>query len=125
MDNPEEYSLGQNLKADIFENGDKVDVSGISKGKGFAGSIKRHNFARGPMAHGSKYHRGTGALGALGPSRVFKGRKLPGHMGREKVTVQNLEIVKVDAERNLILVKGAVPGSKKALLTIKASVKSK
>ncbi|MGI6225162.1 MAG: 50S ribosomal protein L3 [Peptococcales bacterium] len=123
--NANDYQVGQEINVDIFQVGDQVDVTGISKGKGFAGSIKRHNFGRGPMAHGSKYHRGSGSLGALGPNRVFKGRKLPGRMGTEKVTVQNLQIVKIDAERNLLLVKGAVPGPKKALLTIKASVKSK
>jgi len=120
-----EYKVGQEIGVDVFETGEHVDVSGISKGKGFAGAIKRHNFSRGPMAHGSKYHRRTGSLGALGPNRVFKGRKLPGRMGNDKITVQNLQIAKIDKERNLLLIKGAVPGPKKALLTIKASVKSK
>ena len=125
VDNSADYKVGQEIKADVFSAGDQVDVSGISKGKGFAGAIKRHNFGRGPMSHGSKYHRRTGSLGALGPNRVFKGRKLPGRMGSDKITVQNLQVVKVDLERNLILVKGAVPGPRKALLTIKTSVKSK
>ncbi|KJS22779.1 MAG: 50S ribosomal protein L3 [Clostridiaceae bacterium BRH_c20a] len=125
LNNASEYKVGQEIGVDVFEAGEQVDVSGISKGKGFAGAIKRHNFSRGPMAHGSKYHRRTGSLGALGPNRVFKGRKLPGRMGNDKITVQNLQIVKVDKERNLLLIKGAVPGPKKALLTIKASVKSK
>lgn len=120
-----DYKVGQEIAIDIFEEGEYVDVSGISKGKGFAGSIKRHNFSRGPMSHGSHYHRGTGSLGAKGNNRVFKGRKLPGRMGSEKVTLQNLQVVKVDKERNILLVKGAVPGPKKALLTIKASTKSK
>lgn len=123
--NGAEYQVGQEISVDIFQEGDQVDVTGISKGKGFVGSIKRHNFGRGPMAHGSKYHRGSGSLGALGPNRVFKGRKLPGRMGTDRVTVQNLQVVKVDKERNLLLIKGAVPGPKKAMLTIKASVKSK
>jgi len=125
LENAAEYKVGQEIGADIFQVGDKVDVSGISKGKGFAGGIKRHNFNRGPMAHGSKYHRRSGSLGAKGTNRVFKGRKMPGRLGFDKVTVQNLQIVKVDKERNLILVKGSVPGPKKTLLTIKASVKSK
>lgn len=120
------YEVGQELKADIFAEGDKVDISGTSKGKGFQGSIKRHNQSRGPMAHGSKYHRGVGALSAATyPGRVMKGRNLPGHMGNENVTVQNLEVVRVDAEKNYILVKGAVPGPKGGLLTIKETVKSK
>jgi large subunit ribosomal protein L3 len=125
LENAAEYKVGQEIGVDVFQEGDKVDVSGISKGKGFQGTIKKHNFQRGPMAHGSKYHRRTGSLGALGPNRVFKGRKLPGRMGSDKVTVQNLQVVKVDKERNLLLVKGSVPGPNKALLTIKASVKSK
>ncbi|RYD05153.1 50S ribosomal protein L3 [Desulforamulus aquiferis] len=105
----EAFQIGQELKADIFAQGEKVDVVGTSKGKGFAGGIKRHNFHRGPMAHGSKYHRRPGSSAAKGPARTFKGRKLPGHMGVDRVTVQNLEIVKVDAERNLLAIKGAVP----------------
>ena len=119
-----EYQLGQELKADVFTVGDAVDVTGTSKGKGFQGPIKRHGQSRGPMAHGSKYHRRTGSLGAMGNNRVFIGHKLPGRMGNDKVTVQNLEVVKVDAERNLILVKGAIPGAKKSLVTIKTSVKA-
>lgn len=107
VENAAEYQLGQELKADIFAVGDAVDVTGTSKGKGFQGPIKRHGQSRGPMAHGSKYHRRTGSLGAMGNNRVFIGHKLPGRMGNDKVTVQNLEVVKVDAERNLILVKGA------------------
>ena len=124
VENAAEYQLGQELKADIFAVGDAVDVTGKSKGKGFQGPIKRHGQSRGPMAHGSKYHRRTGSLGAMGNNRVFIGHKLPGRMGGEKITVQNLEVVKVDAERNLILVKGAIPGAKKSLVTIKTSVKA-
>lgn len=117
------YEVGQELKADIFENAKKVDITGTSKGKGFTGGIKRHGFHRGPMKHGSRYHRGSGSLGAVGPAHVFKGRKLPGRAGGERVTVQNLEVVKTDKDRNLLLVKGAVPGPKKGLLAIKKSVK--
>lgn len=125
-DSIDEYEVGQELKADLFEAGDKVDVAGVSKGKGFQGNIKRHNQSRGPMSHGSKYHRGVGALSAASsPGRVFKGRKLPGQMGNVRVTVQNLEIVRVDAEKNYLLVKGAVPGPKGGLITIKESVKTK
>ena len=124
VENAAEYQLGQELKADVFEVGDAVDVTGTSKGKGFQGPIKRHGQSRGPMAHGSKYHRRTGSLGAMGNNRVFIGHKLPGRMGGDKVTVQNLEVIKVDAERNLILVKGAIPGAKKSLVTIKSSVKA-
>ncbi|RDV83363.1 50S ribosomal protein L3 [Ammonifex thiophilus] len=118
------YTVGQEIKVDIFSPGEKVDVTGISKGKGFAGGIKRHGFSRGPMSHGSKYHRRPGSLGAKGPARVFKGRKLPGHMGMERVTVQNLEVVKVDPERNLLVVKGAVPGPRGGLLIIRQAVKA-
>ncbi|NLT95704.1 MAG: 50S ribosomal protein L3 [Clostridia bacterium] len=125
LENAADYKVGQEISVDIFQEGEKVDVSGITKGKGFQGTIKLHNFQRGPMAHGSKYHRRSGSLGAKGVNRVFKGRKLPGRMGSDKVTIQNLQVVKVDKERNLLLVKGCVPGPKKALLTIKASVKSK
>jgi large subunit ribosomal protein L3 len=120
----ESYELGQEIKADIFAVGDKVDVAGKSKGKGFSGMHKRHGGRRGPMGHGSKYHHRTGSMGAKGPARVFKGRKLPGRKGGERVTVQNLEVVRVDAEKNLLLVKGPVPGAKKSLLIIKASVKT-
>lgn len=122
----EKYEVGQEIKvADMFVDGDKVDVTGISKGKGFAGVIKRHGQARGKETHGSMYHRRVGSMGAnTNPARVFKGKKLPGHMGVEKVTIQNLDIVRVDAERNLLLVKGAVPGAKGGLLIIKDSVKA-
>ncbi|MDA8442329.1 MAG: 50S ribosomal protein L3 [Peptococcaceae bacterium] len=125
LENVDDYQIGQEIKADIFGAGEKVDVVGTSKGKGFAGAIKRHGFHRGPMKHGSKYHRRTGSLGAKGPARVYKGRKLPGRMGGVRVTVQNLEIIRVDAERNLLLIKGAVPGPKKGLILIKPSVKAK
>lgn len=121
----ESYEIGQEVKVDLFTVGDKIDVVGTSKGKGFAGMIKRHNASRGPMAHGSKYHRRTGSLGAKGPARVFKGRKLPGRMGGERVTVQNLEVVRIDVDKNLILIKGAVPGANKSLLILKPSVKAK
>ena len=125
FENAEEYSVKDEIKADIFTAGDKVDASAIAKGKGFQGAIKRHSQSRGPMAHGSKYHRHAGSNGACSsPSKVFKGKKMPGHMGAKKVTTQNLEIVRVDAENNLILVKGAVPGTKKALVTIKETCKS-
>jgi large subunit ribosomal protein L3 len=118
------YEVGQEVKVDIFANGDIVDVTGISKGKGFQGSIKRHGQSRGPMSHGSRYHRRPGSMGPVAPNRVFKQKALPGRMGGEKVTVQNLQIVKVDAERNLLLVKGNVPGSKKSYVTIRSAVKS-
>ena len=125
FEDAESYELAQEIKADIFTAGEKVDATAISKGKGFQGAIKRHGQSRGPMAHGSKYHRHAGSNGACSdPSRVFKGKKMAGHMGNKKVTVQNLEIVKVDAENNLLLVKGAVPGPKKSLVTIKETVKS-
>lgn len=120
-----EYTLGQEIKADIFAAGDKIDVTATSKGKGFQGAIKRHGQSRGPMAHGSKYHRHAGSNGmASDPSKVFKGKKMPGQMGAERVTIQNLEIVKVDADQNIILVKGAVPGPKKSLVMLKESVKA-
>jgi large subunit ribosomal protein L3 len=121
----DEYEVGQEVKVNVFAEGDIVDVTGISKGKGFQGSIKRHGQSRGPMAHGSRYHRRPGSMGPVAPNRVFKGKALPGRMGGEQVTVQNLEIVKVDVERNLLLIKGNVPGSKKALLKIKTAVKAK
>ncbi len=121
----ESYEIGQEVKVDLFTVGDKIDVVGTSKGKGFAGMIKRHNASRGPMAHGSKYHRRTGSLGAKGPARVFKGRELPGRMGGERVTIQNLEVVRVDLDKNLILIKGSVPGANKSLLILKPSVKAK
>lgn len=125
VDDVDAYQIGQEIKADVFSVGDRIDVVGISKGKGFAGMIKRHGARRGPMKHGSKYHHRTGSLGAKGPARVFKGRKLPGRTGGERVTVQNLEVVRVDADRNMILIKGAVPGAKKGLLILKPSVKAK
>lgn len=126
MDNVDAYEVGQEVKAaDVFTAGDAADVVGTSKGKGFQGMIKRHGASRGPMAHGSKYHRRTGSLGAKGPARVFKGRKLPGRMGGERVTVQNLQVVRVDADKNMLLIKGAVPGAKKGLLILKPSVKAK
>ena len=125
FDNAAEYQVGQEIKADIFAAGDHIDATAISKGKGFQGAIKRHGQSRGPMAHGSKYHRHAGSNGAASdPSKVFKGKKMPGHMGAKRITVQNLEIVKVDAENNLLLVKGAVPGPKKSLVTIRETVKS-
>jgi len=124
FENAAEYSLGQEITVDTFKEGDKVDVTGISKGKGFQGAIKRHGLSRGPMEHGSKYHRHAGSNGpATSPGRVFKGKKMPGHMGHEKVTVQNLEVVRVDKEQNLILVKGAVPGPRKSLIMLKDTVK--
>jgi large subunit ribosomal protein L3 len=124
LDDAESYEVGQEIKADIFEPGDKVDVSGISKGKGFAGVIKRHNQHRGPMTHGSRYHRRPGSMGACSsPSKVFKSKKLPGHMGVASVTVQNLEVIRVDAERNFMLVKGAFPGARGSLVVIKTTVK--
>lgn len=118
------YQPGQQIDVSVFEAGEIVDVSGISKGKGFAGTIKRWNFSRGPMAHGSKNHRRPASSGAKGPARTFKGKKSPGHMGGERVTVQNLEVVRVDAEKNLLLVKGAVPGPKKGLVLVKNAVKA-
>ena len=124
FENATEYTVGQEIKADIFAEGDKIDATGISKGKGFQGAIKRHGLSRGPMKHGSKYHRHAGSNGpATTPGRVFKGKHMPGQMGAVKVTVQNLEVVKVDVENNLLLVKGAVPGPKKALLVLKETVK--
>jgi len=120
IDNPEEFEIGQEIKVDLFEEGEIVDVEGTSKGKGFQGSIKRHNHSRGPETHGSKYHRAVGSLGASAhPARVFKNKKLPGHMGHSKVTVKNLEVVKVDLEKNLLLIKGAVPGPKKGTVIIR------
>ena len=125
LEGAEEMALGQEIKCDVFAAGDKIDATAISKGKGFQGAIKRHGQSRGPMAHGSKYHRHAGSNGAASdPSKVFKGKKMPGQMGHVKVTVQNLEVVRVDAENNLLLVKGAVPGPKKAMVTIKETVKS-
>ena len=124
FENAAEYAVGQEIKADIFAEGDKIDATATSKGKGFQGAIKRHGQSRGPMAHGSKYHRHAGSNGACSdPSKVFKGKRMPGQMGGKKITVQNLEIVKVDVENNLLLVKGAVPGPKKSMVTIKETVK--
>jgi large subunit ribosomal protein L3 len=124
IEGADKFEIGQVIKADMFEVGDKVDVSGISKGKGFQGVIKRHNQSRGPMEHGSRYHRRPGSMGAASfPAKVFKGKNLPGQMGNVNVTVQNLEIIRIDVEQNLILIKGAVPGPKKTILTIKNTVK--
>ena len=122
--NVEEYEVGQEVKVDIFEAGTIVDVTGVSKGKGFQGSIKRHGQSRGPMAHGSRYHRRPGSMGAIAPNRVFKSKELPGRMGGERVTIQNLEIVKVDVDRNLLLVKGNVPGAKKSLVKVQVAIKA-
>lgn len=125
LDNAEEYEVGQEIKADIFAAGDKIDVTAKSKGKGFQGAIKRFGQSRGPMAHGSKFHRHQGSNGACSdPSKVFKGKGMPGQMGGVRVTVQNLEVVRVDAEDNIILVKGSVPGPKKALIMLKEAVKT-
>lgn len=121
--NVNDYELGQVISADVFTKGEMVDVSGISKGKGFQGVIKRHNQSRGPMGHGSQYHRGVGSMGTLLPMHVLKGKKLPGHMGNVATTIQNLEVVSIDLENNVILVKGNVPGPKKSLVMIKTSVK--
>lgn len=118
-----EYELGQELSVEVFEEGEMVDVTGISKGKGFQGVIKRYNQSRGPMGHGSQYHRGVGSLGTMRPMRVFKGKKLPGHMGHVTITMQNLEVVAVMPEENVILIKGNVPGAKKSLVIIKSAVK--
>lgn len=118
------YQLGQELDCQVFEEGEMVDVSGISKGKGFQGVIKRYNQSRGPMGHGSQYHRGVGSLGTMRPMRVFKGKKLPGHMGHVSVTMQNLEVVAVMKDENVILIKGNVPGPKKSLVIIKSAIKN-
>ena len=118
------YTLGQEVGADLFEAGEMVDVTGISKGKGYQGVIKKNNQHRGPMTHGSKYHRGVGSLGTMRPMRVLPGKALPGHMGAEKVTIQNLEIIKVDMEDNCILVKGSIPGPKKGMVMIRTAVKT-
>lgn len=126
LENARDYNVGDVLKADVFAVGERVDVSGVSKGKGYQGVIKRWNAHRGPMSHGSKYHRGVGSMGASSfPSRTFKNKKMPGHMGNENVTVQNLEVVRVDADKNLILIKGGIPGPKKGLVIIKDSVKAR
>lgn len=118
-------NVGDVIKADVFADGDRVDVTGTSKGKGYAGTVKRHGSHRGPMTHGSKYHRGPGSMGACStPSKVLKGKKLPGHMGVDRVTVLNLDVVKVDVERNLLLIKGAIPGPKGGIVAIKDTVKA-
>lgn len=125
FENASDYSVKDEIKADIFAAGDKIDATAISKGKGFQGAIKRHGQSRGPMAHGSKFHRHAGSNGsATTPGRVFKGKKMPGQMGNKRITVQNLEVVRIDVENNLILVKGAVPGPKKSLVTLKETVKA-
>lgn len=125
FENAADYKVGQEIKADIFSAGDRIDATAKSKGKGFQGAIKRHGLSRGPMKHGSKYHRHAGSSGsATSPGRVLKGKKMPGQMGSVKVTMQNLEVVRVDAEKNLILVKGAVPGAKKSLVILRESVKA-
>jgi large subunit ribosomal protein L3 len=124
VNNVDDYEIGTEIKVDIFAADEVVDVVGTSKGKGFAGAVKRHNMARGSMGHGSKYHRRPGSLGAMGPARVFKGRKMPGHLGSERVTIQGLKIVKVYPEKNLILIKGAIPGPRKGLVLIKKSMKA-
>jgi len=125
VDDIDGYEVGQEINADIFAPGEKVDVVGTTKGKGFSGAIKRHGFHRGPMAHGSKYHRRPGSLGAKGPARVFKGRKLPGHYGAERVTIQNLEVVRADAGQNMLAVKGAIPGPRGGLVMVQQSVKAR
>ena len=122
--NLDDYEVGQQISVDVFQTGDKIDVTGTSKGKGFQGSIKRHNYSRGPMSHGSRYHRGVGSLGAVDASRVFKGTKLPGQMGAEQVTIQNLEVVSVDTDKNLLLIKGNVPGAKKSFVKITSAIKA-
>lgn len=125
LDNANDLNVGDTLKADVFAEGDKIDVTGTSKGKGFQGTVKRWGTHRGPMAHGSGYHRGPGSMGAnSSPSRVFKGKRLPGQMGVEKVTIQNLDVVKVDADKNLLLIRGAIPGPKGGLVVVKNSVKA-
>ncbi|MDD4297682.1 MAG: 50S ribosomal protein L3 [Ruminiclostridium sp.] len=126
LDNAESYELGQEIKVnEMFQEGDKIDVSGVSKGKGYQGTVKRYGTSRGPESHGSGYHRGVGSLGPNSdPSRVFKGKRLPGHMGSENVTVQNLSVARVDAERNLLLIRGAVPGPKGGFVIIKNTVKA-
>lgn len=123
--NVAEYQVGQEIKVDTFAEGEVVDVTGKTKGKGFQGVIKRHGQSRGPMAHGSRYHRRPGSMGPVAPNRVFKNKRLAGRMGGNRVTIQNLEVVRVDAERNVILIKGNVPGAKKSLITIKSAVKAK
>lgn len=123
--NLDEYEIGAEVKVDVFAEGDIIDATGVSKGKGFQGVIKRHGQSRGPMTHGSRYHRRPGSMGPVAPNRVFKNKLLPGRMGGEQITIQNLEIVKVDVEKNVLLVKGNVPGAKKALVQIKTATKAK
>ena len=120
-----EYEVGKEIKVDVFQAGDIIDVTGTTKGKGFQGAIKRHGQSRGPMSHGSRYHRRPGSMGPVAPNRVFKNKRLAGRMGGDRVTIQNLEVVKVDVERNVILIKGNIPGAKKSLITIKSAVKAK
>ncbi|MUK90471.1 50S ribosomal protein L3 [Ornithinibacillus sp. L9] len=122
--NLDDYEVGQEVSVEVFQAGEKVDVTGTSKGKGFQGAIKRHNQQRGPMSHGSHYHRAPGSMGVIDPMRVFPGKNLPGHMGAEQVTIQNLEVVSVDAERNLLLIKGNVPGAKKSVVKIASAIKA-
>ena len=125
IDNVENYKVGDEVKADVFEAGEKIDVQGTTKGKGFQGVIKRHGQSRGPMGHGSMYHRRPGSMGSTStPGRVFKGKKLPGHMGKVTVTIQNLDVVRVDTDKNVLLVKGSVPGPKGAILKVKSTVKA-
>jgi len=119
----DEYEVGQQIGVDVFEAGEIIDVTGTSKGKGYAGSVKRHNYATGPKTHGSRFHRTGGSMGSVDGSRVFKGKALPGQMGAEQVTIQNLEIVQVDAERNVLLIKGNIPGAKKSLVKVTTAVK--
>ena len=120
-----EYEVGKEIKVDVFQAGDVVDVTGTTKGKGFQGAIKRHGQSRGPMSHGSRYHRRPGSMGPVAPNRVFKNKRLAGRMGGDRVTIQNLEVVKVDVERNVILIKGNIPGAKKSLIPINSAVKAK
>jgi large subunit ribosomal protein L3 len=125
VESADDYKLGQEIRADLFSAGDLIDVTGISRGRGFAGTIKKWNFNRGPMSHGSMYHRRVGSLGATDPARVFKGRKMPGRLGHERVTTLAVKVVKVDAERNLIMVRGSVPGANGGLVTVRESVKAR
>lgn len=123
VEDASQYEVGQEIKVDQFDSGDIIDVIGTSKGKGFQGSVKRHGFGTGPLTHGSRYHRGPGSMGAMGPARVFRGRKLPGRKGHERITVQNLEVVRSDSDKNLLLIRGAVPGPKKSLVSVSTSKK--
>jgi large subunit ribosomal protein L3 len=124
LDDPDRFAVGTEMKADIFAAGDRVDVAGVSKGKGYQGAIKRHGQHRGPMSHGSKYHRGLGSMGSgTTPGKVRKGKKMAGHMGAERVTVQNLVVMRADGDKNILLLKGAVPGAKGSILTVQSTVK--